>query len=113
MLLLTQSIQGMKRPPRRDQNSVSALVVNQDDMLNSEADWIRRSDDLGVISPNSEHGWLNGVVEDVIAKVSRRLYLVSVFSPSEKSLLSIRKRSSAITDGIKLIVDKHISTNVT
>ena len=70
----------MKRPLPRYQQSVCAFVVNDDDISDSEAQWIRRSDDLGTLCQDVEHGWLNGFVEDVIAKISRTLYLVSVFS---------------------------------
>ena len=49
-------------------------------MQESEVRWIRRSDDLGMVSPDAEHAWLNGFVESAISKLSRRLTMVSMLS---------------------------------
>ena len=71
-----QKVEAIKRPTKRSQNAVYNMIHEERNIWPDEADWICRSDDLGSIARNAEHGWLNGFVEDLLNSISRRLLLV-------------------------------------
>ena len=81
LLLRAQKIQAIKRPARRNQNSVYNRIHEEQNIMRSEEHWIRRSEDLAALARDAEDGWLNGFVEDSLNSISRRLLVVSAFVP--------------------------------
>ncbi|MCJ1476346.1 hypothetical protein MMC13_005012 [Lambiella insularis] len=70
-LLRYQKIQAMRQPTEQNQQSVHNLISNASSLVQSEADWIRRSDDLVALAPDEEAGWADKPLLDIIMGVSR------------------------------------------
>lgn len=81
-----RDVQAIRRPSKRNQGSVyQEMASDASNIVDGEAQWIRRSDDLAALSPDADHGWFNVWLEDVLNKFSRETLLVSP-SPSQFSL---------------------------
>ncbi len=70
-------MQVVRTPTKRNQNSVYNMIKDTQSQVSSESEWIRQREDLAALGHGAEHGWFNGVVEDILNKVSARLSLVS------------------------------------
>ena len=70
-------MQAVKMPTKRNQNSVYNMIEDTQSQVTSESEWIRQRADLAAVGHGAEHGWFNGVVEDILNKVSTRLSMVS------------------------------------
>lgn len=53
------------------------MIDRTQSLVRSEAKWIRQKEDLAALGYWAEHGWFNGVVEDLLNKCSKTLTLVS------------------------------------
>ncbi|KAL9118280.1 MAG: hypothetical protein Q9187_005178, partial [Circinaria calcarea] len=73
LLLRHQQLQSIKRPTRRNQNSLYNAIQNTQSIATSEADWIGLYDDLAALAHGPEDGWFNGFLEDIFRKTSRTL----------------------------------------
>ncbi|MCJ1245850.1 hypothetical protein MMC30_003054 [Trapelia coarctata] len=71
LLLRLQTIHAIKRPTKRNQTSMYNFLHNTRSLAESEAEWVRRGEDLAALSADQEYGWFNGVVEDTMIKISR------------------------------------------
>lgn len=78
LLLRIQKIQAIKRPTKRSQSNLSNLISNTQSLVSDESDWIRCGPDLAALGRDSEHGWLNTFLEDILNKISMRLTMVCV-----------------------------------
>ena len=67
----------IRKPTKRNQNSVYNLINTSHSLTSSEALWIRQWDDLMAPAYNAEHGWFNGILEDALRGLSKRITLVS------------------------------------
>ena len=76
-MLRTEKIHGMRRPEDRHRYTLDQVISHDQSIDVSEFGWICKKNDLASISPNAEHNRLNGIVEDLLNWVSRRLVLVS------------------------------------
>lgn len=72
-----QTIQAIKRPTSRAQRSLFNLIKNTESLVMEESEWIRHGPDLAALSHGSQHGWLNGAIEDVLSLFSTRFTTVS------------------------------------
>ncbi|KAL6713931.1 hypothetical protein ACLMJK_008425 [Lecanora helva] len=72
-LLRMQQVQALKRPTVRTQRNVNNLVMNSENLVLEEADWIREGPDLAALGYGSDRGWLNTVIEDAFNMISRRM----------------------------------------
>ena len=70
-------MQAVRKPTKRNQNSVYNMIEDTQSQVSSESEWIRQRHDLAAIGHGAEYGWFNGFVEDLLNKVSARLLLVS------------------------------------
>lgn len=77
LLLRMQQIHALKTPTKRNQNSLWNAVHYSESMTASETDWIRMRMDLAAIADDAEQGWLNGLVEDSLNQISKKMLLVS------------------------------------
>ena len=59
----------------RNQASVYQRVCKN--LVQTEATWIRHSEDLAALAPDAEHGWFNDFLEDLLNKVSKKALMVS------------------------------------
>lgn len=78
LLLRMQKIQAIKRPTERSQSNLSNLISNTQSLVADESDWIRCGPDLAALGRDSEHGWLNSFLDDILNKVSMRFTMASV-----------------------------------
>ena len=89
MLFRLERLQAIKRPSKRNQNSVYNLITNTKSIGSGEALWIRQWDDLAALAHDSEHRWFQGAVEDFLTSLSPRITMVSRFTSSRFSFQSI------------------------
>lgn len=85
LLLRMQKIQAIKRPTERSQSNLSNLISNTQSLVADESDWIRCGPDLAALGRDSEHGWLNSFLDDILNKVSMR-FTMGVFRSHEQKL---------------------------
>ena len=76
-LLRWKEIQALKRPTSRTQRNVYNLVMNSENLVLEESDWIREGPDLAALGYGGDHGWLTTFLEDAFNLISRRLTKVS------------------------------------
>ena len=74
-----QKIQALKRPTKRTQRNVYNLVMNSENLVLEESEWIREGPDLAALGYSGDHGWLNTMVEDVFNMISRRFTKASLW----------------------------------
>ena len=67
----------IKRPTKRNQNSLYNFVHNTSSLVQSESEWIMRDNDLMAIDGDQEDGWFNGWLEDTLKAISRTATTVS------------------------------------
>ena len=67
----------IRKPTKRNQNSVYNLINTSHSLTSSEALWIRQWDDLMAPAYNAEHGWFNGILEDALRVLFTKITLVS------------------------------------
>ena len=67
----------IETPTKRNQNSVYNFIDNTQSQVSSESEWVRQRADLAVLGHGVEHGWFNGVIEDVLGKYLPKLSKVS------------------------------------
>ena len=77
VFLSLHQMQAIKKPTKRNQNSVYNEIEETQSIVSSEAKWIRQKDDLAALGLGAEHGWFNGFIEDKLNKCSKRLLFVS------------------------------------
>ena len=70
-------MQAVRTPTKRNQSSVYNMIKDSQSQVSSESEWIRQREDLAALGHGAEHGWFNGVVENILNKVATRLSLVS------------------------------------
>ena len=70
-LLRMRKIQALKRPTQRTQRNVYNLVMNSENLVLEESDWIREGPDLAALGYGGDHGWLNSFLEDALNLLSR------------------------------------------
>jgi len=76
LLLRFQNIDSLKRPTQRNQASMYNFLHNTRSLAESEAEWVRRGDDLAALGADREHGWFDGLAEDIMIKISRTVTTV-------------------------------------
>ena len=59
----------------RKQASVYQRVCKN--LVASETQWARQTEDLAALAPDAEHGWFNGFLEDMLNNISTKALLVS------------------------------------
>ena len=74
-MFLSRDVHTLKRPSKRNQGSLYQQVKTN--IVDSENQWILRSNDLAALAHDTEHGWFNVQVEDWLNRLSRPLLLVS------------------------------------
>jgi hypothetical protein len=70
-------MQVIKKPIKRNQNSVYNEIEETQGIVLLEAKWIRQKDYLAALGLGAEHGWFNGCIEDTLNKCSKGLLFVS------------------------------------
>ncbi len=90
ILFRMQKKQAMKRPTKRNQNSVYNLINTSKSMGSSEALWIRQWDDLAALSHDTDRR----LVESHIAHDHLGGYILSVAKPCHRSWSSYSTISS-------------------
>ena len=80
LLLRTKDIHNIKRPTRRNQNSLYNLIHNTQSLTQSESDWSRRGEDLAALADDKMDGWFKGYLEDTLKRISRRVTTVGAVS---------------------------------
>lgn len=48
--------------------------------MSGETLWIQNREDLLALAKDAEHGWFNGILEDALRKLSRKITLVSIYA---------------------------------
>ena len=43
----------------------------------TEVKWVRHTEDLAALAPDSEHGWFNDFLEDMLSRISKKALVVS------------------------------------
>ena len=76
-LFRMQKIQAMRRPTKRNQQSVRNFIYNTGCQAIEESAWIRIGPDLAAVAHDPEHEWLIGFLEDILLKISRKAAIVS------------------------------------
>lgn len=76
ILLRTQSIQAIRRPSKRHQNSLYNYIEVNQKIDEEELDWVKMRNDLAAVSRDAEHGWPNSFIERHLRKLSEPLLLV-------------------------------------
>ena len=79
-LLRLHKKQAIRKPTKRNQNSVYNAIHNSKSMTSGEALWIRDRDDLLALAKDAEHGWFNGILEDTLRKLSPKITLVGTYA---------------------------------
>ncbi|KAK0509130.1 hypothetical protein JMJ35_008501 [Cladonia borealis] len=74
--LRLHQMQAVRTPTKRNQNSLYNMIEDTQSQVTSESEWIRQRADLAAVGHGAEHGWFNGVVEDILNKLSPRLSLI-------------------------------------
>ena len=77
LLLRMQKIQAIKRPTQRSQKNISNLILNTQNLVSDESDWIRHGPDLAALGCGAEYGWLNTSLEDALNKISKSMTMAS------------------------------------
>lgn len=49
-------------------------------MMSGEALWIHNREDLLALAKDAENGWFNGIVEDMLRKLSPKITLVGIYA---------------------------------
>ena len=57
------------------------FLHNTRSLAESEAEWVRRGDDLAALGADREHSWFGGFAEDIMFKISRTATKVLCTSP--------------------------------
>ena len=70
-MLRFQQVHAIKRPSKRNQTSLYNFIHNTRSLVESEAEWIRRGEDLAALAHDEESGWFNAFIEDTMIKISR------------------------------------------
>ncbi|CAD6583873.1 MAG: hypothetical protein ASARMPRED_001528 [Alectoria sarmentosa] len=83
-LLRLHKKQAIRKPTKRNQNSVYNAIHNSKSMTSGEALWIRDRDDLLALAKDAEHGWFNGILEDTLRKLSPKITLAIFRTPELK-----------------------------
>ena len=78
VLLRLQKKQEIKKAVKRNQNSLYNAIKISKSMMSGEALWIHNRDDLLALATDAEHGWFNGILEDTLRKISRKITLVGI-----------------------------------
>ena len=78
MLFKTKDLMRLRQPTRRNRLSYVHVIKNQKLLVADEAEFIRHSKDLVALGGELEDSWLNGLVEDLMDGVSRRMAQVCV-----------------------------------
>ena len=76
MLFRLQKLHAIKRPTKQNQNSVYQFTTQN--LVDMETYWPCRTDDLAALAPDAEHGWFNGLLEDLLAKIPKRILIVRI-----------------------------------
>ena len=63
----------MKRPTKRNQNSLYNLIDTSESLLQSESQWICQSDDLLALARDADYGWFSASLENAFLKASKTL----------------------------------------
>ena len=66
-----QQANACKRPSRRNQKSLYNFIHNTQSLVELEAEWIRRGEDLAALAHDEESGWFRAIVEDTMIGISR------------------------------------------
>ena len=80
VLLRLQKKQAIRKPAKRNQNSLNNAINGSGSMMSGEALWIRYWDDLLALAKDAEHGWFNGIMEDMLRKLSPKITLVGIYA---------------------------------
>ena len=78
LLLRLQQKQALKKPKKRNQNSLYNLIDTSESLLESESGWIRQSDDLVAVALDPEYGWFGDFLASTLTKISRGLTMASL-----------------------------------
>lgn len=98
LLFRLQKKQAIKRPTKRNQNSLYNLIDTSESLLQSESEWIQQSDDLLALARDADYGWFNSRLEDILRTLSRKLTLVCIQDfCSHSDCYSGRYRSNVCT----------------
>ena len=62
-----------KKPTTRNRRSYVSYINNQGVFAEGEGDFIRYSEDLVALGGELEDSWVNGMVEDILDTISRRV----------------------------------------
>lgn len=93
ILFWTQKMQAIKKPSKRNQNSIYNLITTTRSISSGEDLWIRHWDDLAALAHDTEHGWFHGAVEDLLRASSPRITLVRLFFTTSLSFAQSHSRS--------------------
>ena len=74
MLFRLQKLHAIKRPTKQNQSSIYQATTQN--LVDMETYWPCRTDDLAALAPDAEHGWFNGFLEYMLAKVPKRILTV-------------------------------------
>ena len=69
LLFRLQKKQAMKKPTRRNQNSLYNLIDTSVSLQESESHWIRRTDDLLALALDADYGWFNAFLESLFIRL--------------------------------------------
>lgn len=72
-LFRSRDLLKMKKPTTRNQESYDAYIEGKGLLVSQEDEFIRYSEDLVALGGDLEDGWLNGVFEIIIGRMSERL----------------------------------------
>jgi len=115
ILFRMQKKQAMKRPTKRNQNSVYNLINTSKSMGSSEALWIRQWDDLAALAHDTEHGWFHGAIEDLLRVISPTITLVGIFFPLPSPTTAVGLAIAQFLPGQshirKLLLRSYVSRN--
>lgn len=75
-LFRMQKKQAIRKPTKRNQNSVYNLITTSKSIGSSESVWIRQWDDLAALAHDTECGWFSGFIEDTLRVISPKITLV-------------------------------------
>ena len=80
VLLRLQKKQAIRKPAKRNQNSLYNAINGSRSMMSGEALWIHNREDLLALAKDAEHGWFNGILEDTLRKLSGKTTLVGIYA---------------------------------
>ena len=80
VLLRLQKKQAIRKPSKRNQNSLYNAINGSRSIMSGETYWIQNQDDLLALAKDAEHGWFNGILGDTLRKLSCKITLVSIYA---------------------------------